>query len=554
MESHILEKLLEISRQLSQTRSLQPLLEYSLDIVLELISGERGMVILKRGDKLDYRVHRSRDGQSITNPEQETSHSILRKVIDNRTPLKLVNAIDDPEFALSTSVGMLQLRSVMCVPMQVHERLIGVIYVENRSSNGVFRQQELDILSYFAGQAAVAIDNALLNEELEAVVAERTADLEAALNQLREEAAQREKLHQVLADNQNRVDAIVDNAGDAVIIFDENLYVERFNLAAERIFGYTADEICGHHLEILLPENTRENHREHANTFIHSDRRSQLMYSREGIFGRRKNGEIFPAEVSVNKLDTYTGKMYTTILRDISERKRAEAEIQNQNRELNAFAHTVAHDLKNPLASIVGYASMLAGDDLEADEQVMFADRLVDMAMISTRIVDNLLLLATLRQAEVAPQRLDMAEIIEEVQQRLQHQLVKHTVVLHLPHDWHPALGYAGWIEEVWINYISNALKYGGTPPEITLGSEALPHGRVRFWVADNGPGIPLEKQAGLFTEFNRLGEQRAKGHGLGLSIVKRIMDKLGGDVAVESAVGAGSRFSFILPADTTTP
>ena len=102
----------------------------------------------------------------------------------------------------------------------------------------------------------------------------------------------------------------------------------------------------------------------------------------------------------------------------------------------------------------------------------------------------------------------------------------------------------------MWVNYISNAIKYGGDPPQIQLGVDQLPNNRLRYWVHDNGPGLSPEEQARLFTPFTRLNKTRAEGHGLGLSIVKRIIDKLGGEVSVESSgiPGEGSVFSFTLP------
>ena len=101
----------------------------------------------------------------------------------------------------------------------------------------------------------------------------------------------------------------------------------------------------------------------------------------------------------------------------------------------------------------------------------------------------------------------------------------------------------------MWANYLSNAIKYGGPSPRVELGATEQADGKVRFWVRDNGPGIPAEKQAGLFRSFTRLDQARAKGHGLGLSIVQRIVEKLGGQVGVESEVGRGSVFAFSLPA-----
>jgi signal transduction histidine kinase len=120
---------------------------------------------------------------------------------------------------------------------------------------------------------------------------------------------------------------------------------------------------------------------------------------------------------------------------------------------------------------------------------------------------------------------------------------------MRLPQKWPTAVGYSPWIEEVWVKNISNGLKYGGQPPQMELGADMGPEGVARFWVRDNGPGLSAEKQAVLFTEFVRLNEVRVEGFGLGLSIVRRIMDKLGGRVGVNSMEGAGSEFYFELPA-----
>jgi two-component system sensor histidine kinase/response regulator len=120
------------------------------------------------------------------------------------------------------------------------------------------------------------------------------------------------------------------------------------------------------------------------------------------------------------------------------------------------------------------------------------------------------------------------------------------------PETWPAALGYAAWVEEVWTNYISNAIKYGGTPPRIDLGATVQPDEMIRFWVKDNGRGLTPAEQERLFTEFARLQQVRAEGHGLGLSIVRRIVEKLGGTVGVEVTPEQGCEFYFTLPAAET--
>lgn len=224
-------------------------------------------------------------------------------------------------------------------------------------------------------------------------------------------------------------------------------------------------------------------------------------------------------------------------------------ELKLQNEELDSFAHTVAHDLKNPLHLIVSYCELLKMQvKLEGRLENAF-DVMKQTGHKMATIIDELMLLASLRKADLELQPLDMDEIIEEVLQRLAHMIGNYEPEFVGPDEWPAALGYGPWVEEIWANYISNAMKYGGEPPRVEFGATDLENGKIKFWVQDNGQGLTPEQQDQLFTPFNRLNEKRAEGHGLGLSIVQRIVEKLDGEVGVESTVGEGSRFSFILAA-----
>jgi signal transduction histidine kinase len=217
-------------------------------------------------------------------------------------------------------------------------------------------------------------------------------------------------------------------------------------------------------------------------------------------------------------------------------------------RELDAFAHTVSHNLRAPLTAVIGYAHMLKDDaNLPAESQA-YMNLLLRNSRKMNNIIDELLLLAGVRQAEVESKPINMAQVVGEVQQRLAFQIKQHQANLIVPDEWPVALGHAPWVEEVWANYLSNAITYGGRPPCIQLGATKQPNGMVRFWVRDNGPGLTPEQQSQLFTEFTRLNQVKVKGYGLGLSIVQRIVIKLGGEVSVESQVGQGSKFAFTLP------
>jgi K+-sensing histidine kinase KdpD len=225
-------------------------------------------------------------------------------------------------------------------------------------------------------------------------------------------------------------------------------------------------------------------------------------------------------------------------------------DLQAQNEELDAFAHTVAHNLKSPLSRLAGFAELLIIDEThftEAEKRNV-KQRIIDNAYLMNNIVDELLLLSSVRKADVTLRPLSMSAIIDSTLARIQHLIDEQHATIIPPETWPLALGHAQWVEEVWENYISNALKYGGKPPVIALGAQEIENNMIQFWVRDNGDGIPAEQQQFLFTPFTRLSEVRISGYGLGLSIVQRIIHKLGGAVGLESDVGKGSMFYFTLP------
>ncbi|MCD4737660.1 MAG: PAS domain-containing protein [Anaerolineae bacterium] len=253
------------------------------------------------------------------------------------------------------------------------------------------------------------------------------------------------------------------------------------------------------------------------------------------------------------------------VLHDVTERNRAEQVLrqqtlvlERQNAELDAFAHTVAHDLKNPLTVMMGFSLWLEKNitRIPPERAVKNLSRISDAGKKMVNIIDELLLLSNVRSKDdinTAP--LAMAEIVAAAEQRLSNMITEYQGTITFPESWPTAIGYAPWIEEVWVNYISNALKYGGTPPQVTLGTTIVDSAdgevsRCRFWIGDNGAGLTSEQQGQLFAEFTRLEQTRAAGHGLGLSIVKRIIEKLDGQVGVSSEVGVGSEFWFALPSD----
>jgi signal transduction histidine kinase len=228
-------------------------------------------------------------------------------------------------------------------------------------------------------------------------------------------------------------------------------------------------------------------------------------------------------------------------------------QFQEQNGELEAFAHTVAHDLKNPLSTTLGYLDLLRDPSSGLNEDALsLVTHGINGVYKMYNIIDELLLLASVRREDVEFAPIDMGSIVQHAFSRLPNMIQRYEPEVFIPKEWPVVEGYAPWLEEVWVNYISNALKYGGQPPRLEL--EATPYfdGWVRFSVRDNGQGVDEAAQSRLFTEFTRLDKIRAEGNGLGLSIVRRIMDKLGGRYGLESTPGQGSLFYFALPCTPT--
>ncbi len=236
------------------------------------------------------------------------------------------------------------------------------------------------------------------------------------------------------------------------------------------------------------------------------------------------------------------------IFRDVTRRKRTEREREELISELNAYVHTVAHDLKSPLTAINLTTSRLLSITEDGQKEIL-QNRILYSVQKMNNIIDELLLLAQIRSMdEFLLSPVNMRRIVTESVGRLEHQITASKATVNFPETFPVVQGYAPWLEEVWVNYLSNAMKYGGNPPVIDIGADELDDHHVRLWVKDNGAGLTPEQQMKLFTPFTRLDQVRPDGYGLGLSIVKRIVDKLNGDVGVDSTVGEGSVFSFTLP------
>lgn len=219
--------------------------------------------------------------------------------------------------------------------------------------------------------------------------------------------------------------------------------------------------------------------------------------------------------------------------------------------ELNAFNYAVAHDLKQPLSVLrtslyLARQFVSAADAQKANDKIAKADQII-VNMNAT--LDALIQFARVREASnVNFEPVDVRVVAANVLRQMEEMIRSFKAVVTIDDDMPLAFGYAPWIEIILINYLSNAIKYGGTPPRIHIGASIQEDKMIAYWIRDHGDGLSEQDQAKLFVPFSRLQDSQTEGHGLGLAIVSLVTRKLRGEAYAKSTQGMGSTFCFKLP------
>lgn len=402
--------------------------------------------------------------------------------------------------------------------------------------------------------------------ELELRVAERTAELISVNEQLHAELRERRRVEEELRVSQARFAGILEIADDAVISIDGNQQITLFNQGAEKIFGYTAQEAIGKSLDVLLPMRFMQTHRQHVVDFAQSSNGARRMGERREIYGRRKNGEEFPAEASISKLQLRGETIFTVILRDISARHVID-------RMKDEFISVVSHELRTPLTSIHGSLGMLASGLLDAEPET--EKRLLEIAVDSTerlvRLINDVLDVERIESGKVtmAKQACDVADLMTNAADVMQAMAEKFNVTLMIFPLYMNVWADPDRIIQMLTNLLSNAIKF--SPAGTTVQLSAALHTdedekpdednweeentsgsmHVLFKVSDQGRGIPADKLETIFERFQQVDASDSRNHdgtGLGLAICRTIVQQHGGRIWVESILGEGSTFYFTLP------
>ncbi len=349
---------------------------------------------------------------------------------------------------------------------------------------------------------------------------------------------------------------LIDTMSDGVIIVNSEGFIEDFNPAVKNIFKLNTKPIIRNKFSLIFEQYnnlvTALESKESSLVIIETvDNQDSKTYQARISPVLDRNREFSGHLIQLNDITSL--KQTENQLKLVN--KKLEAEVEERGRlieDLDAFAHTVAHDLRNSLGSIYNISEIIEECIRDENPELLneFSGHIKSSAKKAMHITHELLLLATVNHHEVEKKPIEMKQVFLNAQNRIKEMVKSSNARISFPEQWPQAVGYAPWVEEIWVNYLSNALKYGGTPPIITVGAESEDY-YIRFWIQDNGNGIPPAEQNRLFKKYSRLTPETAEGYGLGLSIVKRIARKLNGLVGVDSSgiKGEGAYFWFELPA-----
>ncbi|SCY06016.1 PAS domain S-box-containing protein [Nitrosospira sp. Nl5] len=359
-----------------------------------------------------------------------------------------------------------------------------------------------------------------------------------------------------IRESEAHTSALLSNLIDGVASIDEKGVIKTFNPAAERIFDYAESELIGQNVNLLFPQPEPEQgqYADYFRQYLEAKKSAALGMTNE-VTGLRKNGTAFPMDLAVVEIHGSEHRMFVAMMRDISERKLVEeqksrlmAELESANEELKDFAYVVSHDLKSPLRAIGALADWLSTDyaDKFDDEGKEHMRLLVSRVHRMSNLIDGILQYSRVGRVKEALIKLDLGQVVQEVIDLLSPPVnVTISVEAPLPN----IIAEPTRVQQIFQNLLSNAIKYMDKPRgEIRIGCSAEGD-QWKFSVSDNGPGIEPRHFEKIFQLFQTLAPRdRIESTGVGLALVKKIVEMYGGRIWVESVPGEGSTFFFTLP------
>jgi PAS domain S-box-containing protein len=332
--------------------------------------------------------------------------------------------------------------------------------------------------------------------------------------------------------------ALMESAPDALVIVDAGRQILLVNVQTEKLFGYTREAVLGRPLEMLTPSTPK----------------SRAVGAGLELYGRRKDGTEFPVEITSSPLDTEEGAVLSIAIRDITERKRIEAELVLSNQELESFSYAVAHDLRAPLRGINGLSRALVEDNADKldDEARDYLNRIAAAADRMGQLIDALLSLSRITRAEIRRERVDLTKLADAVMRQVRA-VEPDRVVEFVNQSEVVAYGDPPLLRAIFENMLANAWKFTNARANARIAFGCRhDDGEPVYFIQDNGAGFDMSYADKLFTPFQRLhSTSEFAGTGIGLATVHRIVRRHSGRIWAEGEVGGGATFYFTLAGNT---
>lgn len=547
-EHRRLAALYEVSRALGSSLNVDEVLNQVMDSVIQLTGAERGFLMLLDPEtgELDLRAARNFERRNLDRDDMQVSRTVIQEVVRTGQGVVTTNAQTDERFAGQQSVMMYALRSILCVPLRARGEITGVVYVDNKIKSGVFDQQDLEMLEAFAAQAAVAIENARLYTRTDEALARRVAELETL----------------------QEIDRELNTTLDFQRVLDLTLdWAVRVTEAESGWIAIRSEDgpmtvVAGEGKGTLLNPNARD--------LAPALKEGRPVFRRGGTDGLparlvvpvRREGQVV-ALIGVQRRARPFSREAETFLQRLAEHAAIAIEntrlyqaVKAANEAKSQFISIVSHELKIPMTSIRGYADLIrkgaAGP--VSEQQAQFLETIRSNVDRMAALVSDLSDISRIETGRLKIELGDvpLAEYVRETVNGLRPQIEakRQTLTLDLPEDLPLVRTDRTRLVQILTNLVSNAHKY--TPEGGSITVRARREGEmVRVSVVDTGIGMSEEDQARLFSQFFRSEDPMVReqpGWGLGLSVTKRLVELLGGEIGVESELGKGSTFWFTLP------
>ncbi len=540
--------LYRVSRALGSTLDLDDVLRETMDAVIELTGAERGFLMLMKLGSSELELHAGRNihRENLEKDEMEFSRSVIDTVMQTGEGVLTTNAQTDERFSARDSISRYALRSIMCQPLLARGLSIGVIYVDNKIKAGIFSDDDLELLEAFATQAAVAIDNAMLFTQTDAALARRVSELET-LHEIDRELNARLDFDRVLgitldwAKKGTAADSgwiAMIKGGSPVLILstDENQTLDESldtSLLGPGLFEGPA-------LHVHPPDSDGE-------LLVVPARREGITLALIGV--RRETG---PFEQEAEDFLLRLAERASVAI----ENTRLYQAAQLADESKSQFITIVTHELKIPMTSIRGYADLISQGTVgpTTDQQLKFLDTIRNNVDRMAELVSDLSDISRIDTGrlkvnlEAIPIRTYIIETVANL--RPQFEAKDQRIDIELEENLVPVLADRARLIQILTNLLSNANKYTPENGLVKISANQI-EDKLQVVIEDTGIGMSEVEQRQLFSQFFRSEQPEAReqaGWGLGLYVTRRLLELMGGEIGVKSALGEGSRFWFTLP------